>query len=79
MEILREEGVEYVFGNVGTTEVRFLDALQDYPDIKYILGLLQILKKDTHDAEHPRERISNRIQQNNASGICILLVNEGSN
>ncbi len=39
MEILIDEGVEYVFGNVGTTEVLFLDALQDYPSIKYILGL----------------------------------------
>lgn len=39
MEIFRSEGVEYVFGIPGATEALFMDALEDYPDIKYILGL----------------------------------------
>lgn len=39
MELLRNEGVEYVFGIPGATEVLFLDALEDHPEIKYILGL----------------------------------------
>ncbi len=39
MEIFRSEGVEYVFGIPGATEVLFMDALEDCPDIKYILGL----------------------------------------
>ena len=39
MEMLVAEGVEYVFGNPGTTETAFMDALQDYPQIKYILAL----------------------------------------
>jgi len=39
IEILRSQGVEYVFGIPGSTEVLFLDALQDHPEIKYILGL----------------------------------------
>lgn len=43
MEILRAEGVEYVFGLPGATEVFFLDALQDHPEIKYILGLHESL------------------------------------
>ena len=29
MEILRREGVEYVFGLPGSTEVLFMDALED--------------------------------------------------
>ena len=33
------EGLEYVFGNPGSTEVAFMDGLQDYPQLKYILGL----------------------------------------
>ena len=38
MEILRAEGVRYLFGNPGTTELTFLDALPD-SGIEYILAL----------------------------------------
>lgn len=39
IEQLIAEGTSYVFGNPGTTEQAFMDALQDYPDLKYILAL----------------------------------------
>lgn len=39
MEQLVGEGTKYVFGNPGTTEQGFMDALQDYPQIEYILAL----------------------------------------
>lgn len=39
MEQLLAEGTRYVFGNPGTTEQAFMDALQDYPQIEYILAL----------------------------------------
>jgi benzoylformate decarboxylase len=39
IQVLKEEGVEYVFGMPGATEVMFMDALVDHPEIKYILGL----------------------------------------
>jgi len=32
-------GVNYVFGNTGSYEAGFLDALVDHPDIHYVLGL----------------------------------------
>ena len=35
--MLQAEGVEYVFGNPGTTEMPFLQALSECPDMKYIL------------------------------------------
>ena len=38
MEILRAEGVRYLFGNPGTTELTFLDALPD-SGLEYILAL----------------------------------------
>ena len=38
-EIISREGVEYVFGLPGSTEILFMDALQDRPEIKYILCL----------------------------------------
>ncbi len=43
MELLRNEGVEYVFGIPGATEVRFMDVLEDHPEIKYILSLHEVV------------------------------------
>jgi len=39
LEQLLAEGTAYVFGNPGTTEQAFMDALQDYPQLQYILSL----------------------------------------
>lgn len=33
------DGMNYMFGNPGTSEEGFLDALRDYPELKYILTL----------------------------------------
>ncbi len=43
MELLLHEGVEYVFGIPGATEVLFMDALVDRPEIKYMLGLHEVV------------------------------------
>ena len=42
-EIFCREGVEFVFGIPGATEVFFMDVLEDCPDIKYILGLQEVV------------------------------------
>ena len=39
IEQLVADGFSYMFGNPGTVEQGFLDALEDYPDLKYILTL----------------------------------------
>jgi benzoylformate decarboxylase len=39
MQQLIAEGTRYVFGNPGSTELAFMDGLQDYPELEYILGL----------------------------------------
>ena len=39
LEVLRSEGVEYIFGNPGTTELPLIDALVETPDIRYVLAL----------------------------------------
>ncbi len=39
MESLIAHGVEYIFGNPGTTESPVLDALLDYPQLRYIVAL----------------------------------------
>ena len=38
-KMLAAEGVEYIFGNPGTSETPFLDVLQDYPSLRYIQAL----------------------------------------
>jgi benzoylformate decarboxylase len=39
LEVLRSEGVEYIFGNPGTTELPLMDALIGARDIQYIWAL----------------------------------------
>jgi benzoylformate decarboxylase len=39
MESLIAHGVEYIFGNPGTTESPILDALLDYPQLSYVVAL----------------------------------------
>jgi benzoylformate decarboxylase len=43
IELLRHEGVKYVFGIPGATEVLFMDALEKAPDIRYILSLHEVV------------------------------------
>ena len=50
MEQLMAEGVKYVFGNPGTTEQPFMDILQDYPQIQYILALQEATALGMADA-----------------------------
>jgi benzoylformate decarboxylase len=39
LEVLESEGVRYIFGNPGTTELPLMDALVDAPALQYILAL----------------------------------------
>tara|TARA_A100001037_G_scaffold107891_3_gene98166 strand:+ start:1721 stop:3382 length:1662 start_codon:yes stop_codon:yes gene_type:complete len=39
LEMLKAEGVEYIFGNPGTSEGPFIDMLGEYPEFKYIMAL----------------------------------------
>jgi benzoylformate decarboxylase len=39
LEILRDEGVDRIFGNPGTTELPFIDALAKAPDLEYVLAV----------------------------------------
>ncbi len=38
-QMLAAEGLEYIFGNPGTSETPFLDVLQDYPQLRYVQAL----------------------------------------
>ncbi|GAA0941865.1 thiamine pyrophosphate-binding protein [Actinocorallia libanotica] len=39
LSVLRDEGVSTVFGNPGTTELPFVEALAGAPDLTYVLGV----------------------------------------
>ena len=39
LRLLRDEGVEYLFGNPGTTELAIMEALGEHPELRYVLGL----------------------------------------
>lgn len=39
LDVLRSEGIRYIFGNPGTTELPLIDALVTNPDIRYVWGL----------------------------------------
>src|SRR5438045_1051166 len=39
LEVLSSEGVKHIFGNPGTTELPFMDALPDHPEFHYVLAL----------------------------------------
>ncbi len=43
IEQFMADGIEYMFGNPGTVEQGFLDALEEYPDFKYILSLQETI------------------------------------
>ena len=50
METLVAEGVRYIFGNPGTTELPVMDSLNDYPDIDYVLCLQEAVAVSMADA-----------------------------
>lgn len=43
MDLFREEGVEYVFGIPGATEIHFMDAIESAAGLRYVLGLQEVV------------------------------------
>ncbi len=39
LQLLADEGVTHLFGNPGTTELAIMEAVPDFPQLKFILGL----------------------------------------
>ena len=76
MEMLRAEGVEYIFGNPGTSEGPILDELENYPDIRYMLTTQEGAAMGMADA-YARYRgepafINLHIETGLANGISLL-------
>ena len=76
MEMLRAEGVEYIFGNPGTSEGPILDELENYPDIRYMLSTQEGAAMGMADA-YARYRgepsfVNLHIETGLANGISLL-------
>ena len=53
IEQLLADDIHYMFGNPGTVEQGFLDALSDYPDFKYIFALQESVAVEApHQGHH---------------------------
>src|SRR5437660_6890276 len=39
IELLLDEGITHLFGNPGTTELAIMEAVPEYPQLKFVLGL----------------------------------------
>ena len=53
LEMLKAEGVEYIFGNPGTSEGPIIDLLGDYPEFRYILALQESVEKTQQSRRGP--------------------------
>jgi benzoylformate decarboxylase len=43
LSLLQSEGVDHMFGNPGTTELPIMDAMPDFADMQFVLGLQEAL------------------------------------
>lgn len=69
LEQFLADGVEYVFGNPGTVEQGFLDALADYPKLKYILTLQESIAVLIADGYARATRRPTLVQIHSSPGV----------
>ncbi|HEU0020352.1 MAG TPA: thiamine pyrophosphate-binding protein, partial [Dehalococcoidia bacterium] len=77
LEMLKAEGVEYIFGNPGTSEGPIIDLLGDYPEFRYILtlqesvavGMAESYARSTGKAS----LVSLHVDSGLANGIALML------
>src|SRR2546428_11194259 len=69
MEILRAAGVRYLFGNPGTTELPFLDALPD-SGLEYVLGLQEATAVGAADGDAPAAGQIGGVNRHVAPGLA---------
>ena len=76
METLKAEGVEYIFGNPGTSETPIMDELEHYPELKYMLVMQEGVAMGMADgyarATSKPAFINLHIETGLANGISLL-------
>ena len=77
LEMLKAEGVEYIFGNPGTSEGPIIDLLGDYPEFKYILALQESVAVGMAESYARATRkasfVSLHVDSGLANGIALML------
>ncbi|PON14474.1 hypothetical protein C2W62_28895 [Candidatus Entotheonella serta] len=77
LEMLKAEGVEYIFGNPGTSEGPIIDLLSEYPQFKYILTLQESVAVGMGDAyaraTQKASFVSLHVDSGLANGIALML------
>ena len=77
LEMLKAEGVEYIFGNPGTSEAPIIDLLGDYPEFRYILVLQESVAVGMADsfarATGTASFVSLHVDSGLANGIALML------
>ncbi len=63
------DGLDHMFGNPGTVEQGFLDALDEFPDIKYILTLQETIAVMTADGYARSTQKPTLVQLHSSPGI----------
>ena len=77
LEMLKAEGVDYIFGNPGTSEGPIIDMLGDYPEFRYILTLQESVAMGMGEA-YARATgrasfVSLHVDSGLANGIALML------
>lgn len=77
LEMLKAEGVEYIFGNPGTSEGPIIDLLGEYPQFKYILTLQESVAVGMGEAyaraTQKASFVSLHVDSGLANGIALML------
>ena len=69
LEQFLADGVEYIFGNPGTVEQGLIDALADYPELKYVLTLQESVAVMTADGYARATQRPTVVQIHSAPGL----------
>ena len=84
LEMLKAEGVEFIFGNPGTSEGPIIDLLADYPELRYVLTLQESVAMGMGEAyargTGRASFVSLHVDSGLANGIALMLdaLNTGS-
>ncbi len=77
LEMLKAEGVEFIFGNPGTSEGPIIDMLGDYPELRYILTLQESVAVGMGEsyarATGQASFVSLHVDSGLANGIALML------
>ena len=77
LEMLKAEGVDYIFGNPGTSEGPIIDLLGDYPEFRYILTLQESVAVGMGEAYAraigKASFVSLHVDSGLANGIALML------